>query len=446
MKRLWKLLNSRKFGVYLLLVLVAVLMVSSFLPSPITLSDEEWSSLRERKPFVFWLSENFSTIYLVRNPLFLALSAFLFLSTLACTITRIKWWAKARKSEFEKDKAFSFSVEERSSSPVEAVKENLLDTLRRRRWEFSVSGEGGGFVVEAQKGIGMGFWGSVVFHIGLVVCFIVAPVSALTVFRGEFLITEGITMPLRDGFVSHEGKALSSLPDTDITVYDAAGEYAKGRYKVQFGGVMRAGNREFPFSVNNPVTVEGYQFSLGKFGFSPGIVLEKEGSVLFDYFLNLRHSGSGDYFDLPSEGLTLFVLLFPDFIREGNKIGSRSKDPNNPVCLIKLLRGKEEVAKGLVEPGEEARVGDYLVRFTELRNWVGFVVVREWGVYVLALGMATGILGLLVRFLSNERRLEARLSGAGPGTTVALRGYSRYYPAFLEKEVREMAGKISGGG
>jgi cytochrome c biogenesis protein len=200
MKRLWKLLNSRKFGVYLLLVLVAVLMVSSFLPSPITLSDEEWSDLRERKPFVFWLSENFSTVYLVRNPLFLALSAFLFLSTLACTITRIKWWAKARKSEFEKEQAFSFSVEERSSGPVEAVKDNLLDILRGRRWEFSVSGEGGGFVVEGQKGIGMGFWGSVVFHIGLVVCFIGAPVSALDLFRGEFLITEGITMPLNHAF------------------------------------------------------------------------------------------------------------------------------------------------------------------------------------------------------------------------------------------------------
>jgi hypothetical protein len=41
MKGIWKLLNSRRFAVYLLLGLLLVLVASSLLPSPITVSEEK---------------------------------------------------------------------------------------------------------------------------------------------------------------------------------------------------------------------------------------------------------------------------------------------------------------------------------------------------------------------------------------------------------------------
>jgi cytochrome c biogenesis protein len=54
-------------------------------------------------------------------------------------------------------------------------------------------------------------------------------------------------------------------------------------------------------------------------------------------------------------------------------------------------------------------------------------------------GFLIGLAGLVARFLSNERRLEFVLSPEGERTKVTVKGYSRYYPAFLEREVIQLA-------
>ncbi|MDP2168747.1 MAG: cytochrome c biogenesis protein ResB [Thermodesulfovibrionales bacterium] len=452
MKKLWRLFNSRKFAVYLLFVFFSILVLSSFLPSKLTMPVEKWIELKKERPVIFWLSERFSTPYVVKGAAFIGVSFFLFLSTFACTLSRLLARVKTRRLEFEKELSFSFSVEGESPEAIGDFKARALDALRAKKWDFSVSEDAGAVTVEAEKGRDSGFWGSVVFHAGLLVCFLAAPVTALTVLRGDFILTEGVTSRLREVFVSETGKA-SSLPDADITVGGLKRVYAKGIYDVDFRGKMRIEgrtfNREFPFSVNNPIDLMGYQITLQEFGYSAGVVMEKQGEKVFDYFLNLRHPVAGDYFDLQregDEGLKLYALFFPDFFREGNKLGTRSKEPRNPVLVVRLFKGGEEISKGLLKLGEEAMIGDYRVKFNELRNWAGFIVVKESGVPVLALGMLIGLPGLLVRFLSNERRLEIGLKPGPSGTKFAYKGYSRYYPAFLEGEVRGMAEGLKEGG
>jgi cytochrome c biogenesis protein len=73
---------------------------------------------------------------------------------------------------------------------------------------------------------------------------------------------------------------------------------------------------------------------------------------------------------------------------------------------------------------------------------VNLIVVRETGILFVIIGFVLGTTGLLVRFLSNERRTEVELAAAPEGTRITISGFSRYYPAFLEKEVREMAQKL----
>lgn len=443
MKRLVRLLNSRRFAVYLLLLLVVILVLSSMLPSEITVTAEKWNELKSERPFVYWASTHFSTPYVVRSPLFVILSLFLFLSTLTCTGTRVIRWIKVQRSEFEKEKAFSFAVNRTLDQSHEELRRIVSDSLDKKRWKWTGAEQEGCTVIDAQKGSGMGFWGSVIFHIGLVLSFLAVPVTALTVFRGQLLITEGIPVPLRSGFISQEGRDLPSLSNVNIMVRDMKGIYHEGRYKVDFGGTVEIGKDEYPFSVNNPFFFRDLQFALHEFGYSPGILIRKEGNTVFNFFLNLRHPSSGDYFDLPDQEMKLFVLLFPDFVRDGDVLGTRSKDPNNPVLLVRFLtEGKEEIAKGLLKVGEEVKIGDYRVTFAALRNWANFVVTSDSGVPTLIIAMMVGLPGLLIRFMSNERKLEIRFSAAPSGTDIEIKGYSRYYPAFLEKEVRELADKL----
>ncbi len=137
-------------------------------------------------------------------------------------------------------------------------------------------------------------------------------------------------------------------------------------------------------------------------------------------------------------------MFFPDFFRDGNKIGSRSRLPKNPVTLVRLYRGEQEVFKGLFKPGDEGLWEGTRITVPDFKHWVGMNVTREQGINLIIIGFVLAVFGLLVRFLSNERRIEFELSPAVPQwTNFRVRGYSRYYPAFLEKEVLEMAENLN---
>ncbi len=442
MRVIWKFLGSKKLAVYMLVVLVAVLFASTLFPNEFTFSPARWYELEQRSPVKFWLASHFSTPNLVKNPVFLMLSLFLFLSTLVCTVSRLRTWIRLRRTEFEKAKAFTFQREAAFDGDPDALEQRLSRALKKKRWEFTR--EDG--VLAAQKGLSLGFWGSVVFHVGLLACFLAAPVTALSQFRGEMIITEDQPVPFREVVKDYAGEGGSGItvPDVPVEVYDLKGVYAEGRFKVDFGGRIRFGEWDVPFSVNNPVNFRGFQLSLIKFGYAPNVIITRDGGPVFDYFLNLEKPEQGDRFPVTRDGLNIFVLLFPDFVREGNTLSSRSQDPDNPVLLVRFFQGEKPLHQGLLlKPGEEKQFEGYSVRFPELKNWVKMIVVREWGVIIVAIGFLIGIPGLFVRFLSNERRIEFALEDAeAGGTRVILRGYSRYYPAFLEQEVNRMADTI----
>lgn len=436
-------------AIWLLVGLVATLVVSTLLPSEITRSPGEWELLARQSPEYFKVASALSTPYLVKSTAFTVLSSFLFFSTLVCTLNRLQGWWKGKTQEFSPEKAFSFLMDGRIPQASDAVQESVLTLLSGAGWECSSEKSGSGILIIAQKGIKLGFWGSVGFHIGLIFCFLALPISALTGFSGQFLLTEGVTIPLRDVVETPVKKNLASLPPVKVAVDNLRGVYAKGKFKVDFGGDLLVtgpeGLQRFPFSVNNPVSYEGTQFSLQQFGFSPKLVVERAGKVVFNYYLNLRHGEEGDYFTLEGDQTRLFLIFFPDFYQEGGKIGSRTREPRNPVVLVRIVEGDRPVHQGLVRIGGDASIGDYHIHAPELKNWVNLSVSREYGLSGLIFGMLVGISALFIRFLSNDRRLTFTIVSHDTVSTIRLQGYSRYYPAFLEKEVRAVAEKLWGG-
>jgi len=439
MKKILSVLNSRQFAVSLLLAIVALLVFSTFLPNEITRSPEQLELLARLHPLYFRLANNLSTPYLVGQWWFAATAFLLFLSTLTCTSARLIGWWGGRQSEFSKEKAFTSSTQGCCAASPETVGEKAGWLLREGRWGFEASRDGDLLVITAERGIALGFWGSLAFHAGLLLCFVAIPLSAFFSFSGNLLLTQGAVVPLREGVRSDRGSDTVMLPAATAAVEDLRGVYQQGKFKLDFGGTLlldRDGRVErLPFSVNQPVSSGGFQFSLQEYGFSPRVVVAREGSSPFDYFLNLTHPEEGDYFPLPGDGMRLFILLLPDFFREGGKIGSRSQDPKNPHLLVKVFSGDKAIVERLVKVGESVEVEGFSIAAPQLGNWVNLAVSRERGLIFIIFGSLVVTLGLLVRFLSNERRLELEILPAPCGCTCRLKGYSRYYPAFLENEV-----------
>jgi len=432
--------NSRKTAAWLLIIMVLALMLSTLLPVRSGTTDQEWLRLSQQQPLVCWLSTRFSTPDLVTSPLFIILTLILCMSTLVCTCMRLNGWWRNKTSEFSTDKAFSFSIEGKAVHTPQDGQQSLIALLRQSGWEINPHPEDG-MAVKAQRGLKLSFWGSIIFHVGLLCCFIALPVTALSKFSGSLLLTEGVMLPLRTAVTLSGSADAATLPDLKVRVEELRAVYADSRYKLDFGGTMvvrkTTGEEKLPFAVNNPVTVDGLQFSLQKIGFSPQVIITKGETVLFDYYANLRHSEEGDYFPLAGSDDRLLLVLLPDFIQRGDQVGSMSREPKNPKLLYKIVRGETTLHKGMLGLGEVVNIDDFQVRFPELKYWADFSLSREKGLGIMTAGFAIGIFGLLVRFLSNERCIEVEWFTAENGTNLRLRGYSRYYPAFLEREVRQ---------
>ena len=447
MKKILVILNSRRFAVSLLVAIVALLVFSTFLPNEITRSPDQWQLLARRHPLFFTLAHNISTPYLVRQWWFLVTAFFLFLSTLTCTATRLHGWWQGRTSEFSKDKAFTFSMEGCCPAAAQSAGAKAERLMKDGRWDFEISRQGDTLVLAAQKGISLGFWGSLVFHCGLLLVFVAIPFSAFSSFSGSLLLTQGALVPLREAVRPDAGGDPKILPLAAVSVQDLRGLYMDGKFKLDFGGSLlldRGGRVErLPFSVNQPVSSEGFQFSLQQYGFAPRVVVEREGAAPFDYFLNLTHPDEGDYFPLPGEGMRLFILFLPDFFRDKDRIGSRSRELRNPHLLVKVFQGERVVVERLVKVGDSFQGAGYSIAAPQMGNWVNLAVSRERGLIFIIIGSIVVILGLLARFLSNERRLELEIVPESCGCSCRLKGYSRYYPAFLENEVTGFLDKLT---
>jgi cytochrome c biogenesis protein len=448
MNRLWRILIGKKTAVTLMGLFTVLLGISALLPSELYSSALNWNRLRLERPVLFWISDRFTTTDLVRHPVFIALSTFLFASTLSCTVNRVLTWRRMRRMEFVKEKAINVRAEAWAEDSSADLAGRIVERLGKAGWECRE--EAG--TIAAERGLRAGLWGSVVFHLGLIILFLAPLVTALTIYRTNITLTDDIPIRYEDAVVAREGIGGEDLKGTMVEVRGLWGDYYKGEYKVNFGGTLAIGGREVPFSVNNSVEYKGYTFAMRKFGFSPEVMIEKDGREVFSYFLNLIEADEGDYFPFGPEGEaatdSLLVLFFPDFVRGGEKgerLGTASKEAKNPALLVRFMKEGNPLHKGLLlRPGEAEEFMGYRVRFGELRHWTTLIVSREWGMGTAIVGFMIGLPGLFVRFLSNERRVEFALGEDGErgGTRVRVSGFSRYYPAFLEREVAEMAGAV----
>lgn len=448
MNTLWRVLISRKLATYLLTVMIVSMILSTFVPSEFTMTQEEAFNMKRDRPAMYWVSENLYTPGLVKSAPFIILSAFLFLSTLACTFNRISGWIRNRRAEFEKEHAFSFAKSVQTEKSTDEVRESIKKLFAGERWEYSeTTGELGGFIITAEKGGQSGFWGSIAFHLGLLLCFLAAPVTYYWGFNDQLRMMDGETVSFKEGLVDKHPASLGALPDFELTLTDLKGEYYKGLYKMDFSGRLKASNglhqKEGALSVNNPFEFMGYTFEMGEFGFATKVVLSKKGRTILDQYLMQR--GEGSYFKLESEEITLYTLFLPDFFKEGSKVGSKTREVKNPYILATISKDDKDIAKGLVKFGESGPVGDYQLRFDSVTNWGAFAVAKEPALPILWLSFCLGVPGLLIRFLSNQRRIEFEIVEKEGSEEVTIRGYSRYYPAFLEGEVGKMAESLTKG-
>jgi cytochrome c biogenesis protein ResB len=450
LKKTNKFLISRQFAVWSLVLLAVLLIIGGTLPDLSLLTEKESLQLEQSRPLLFWASSHLQTTQLTQSPLFLILPGAIWLSITLCTARRLRQRAPQlfNKSEEAGDLDRSETATVFINQSLAPTLEKITRVLLARRWKFEEVSENGAVSYLARKGA-RGFWGSVVFHLSMLVFLIGMGVSLLMRFDAEMVLAEGQSVLFDEEQmlrVGRKGILSPKLPGTMVTLKEFEAKFKQDKYPVDYAANLKVpGNfgtdLDKTVRVNQPVSLDKWQIFLHRYGFAPRFEIRKgDGSLLFNAFVNLVISqpGQKDYFDIPHEGLRLETQIFPDYEMVNEKAISLSGVPKNPVMRIRALAGGSLIGEKDIVLGDSAGFGDYRVGFAELRNWAWFGIVYDPGYWFIIIGFILCVAGLAFRFMVSEKWLRVRIGPREGGTIITLSGRSRYFPALFGKEIESV--------
>ncbi|MBI5527435.1 MAG: cytochrome c biogenesis protein ResB [Deltaproteobacteria bacterium] len=446
MPLLFRTLFSRRTAVTVMAAMAITLALAALVPEHDLADSVELRALRRERPLAAFIAENLRPDHVARSPVFLALPALVFVSTLISIIGRVRGEVRRRRARGDAAlERFRHRVTVESPlSPDDAI-EAAARALASARFDLSRDG----FRLGGSRGAA-GFAGSIAFHAGILVTLIGVSISGLTRANGEVLAVEGFPKALSPGEILRTARHddFRALDGTILGVRDFTAGFSRGVDPVDYAvvvGVRGDGAEgERVVRVNQPFSVEGFQFTLHRYGYAPDLVVtgaDGREAAAGTVVLRVVPPGTEDALPLPG-GARLVVALYPDHATRDGFPGSRGMTPINPFIAFRVERDRAVVGSGTVVRGGRSEAGGVKVAFNGLRYWVSFVVSRDLGLPWFAIGSALIAAGLAARFLFYPEavRVDAEVAGAGSALTVTLS--ARYFPALNAERAGRLASVI----
>lgn len=423
-----RLLLSRRVAVGAMAVLGLVLGLSSFASG---VDPDRLEALRQERPLRVWVFERLRPEALTRSPAFLALPGYIALAVAASIAQRGRGWWRARRGPGSLER-FVARREVRLAAGADAARRRLDAAARALGLPRGAGG------LEGRRG-DLGFAGSLVFHAGLLVTMVGVAASAAARFGGELVLTEGAPVVVGPEAMlrADPPEGLAGLSGTRLAVSQVSAGFGGTGTLTDVSAVVEhgAGGERQMVSVNVPLEVRGYQLTLHRYGFAPGLEARRPDgreAAVGVAVLRLLPPGVEDSLALEGGG-ELKLRLYPDWAPKDGAPASRSLEPLRPVLRFTWLEGGREVASGAVPRGGEVEVAGYRVAFPTLGYWVDLLVGRDPGLPWVSLGALLIVLGLAARFTWHEQAWRATVRPEGAACVVAFALSARYFPAALEQ-------------
>lgn len=373
---MWRFLRSRSVAALSIFLLVLLCVVGTVVPQRGESSYGEWQRDNPRlAPFVHYLGLD----KIFTSVPFVALVAVVFLSTLACALSR-------------------------------------LPGLKGSRAQGGLAA----FLLSRHR-----LAGSLVFHVGILVTFAGAALSALTRAQSNVTVIEGQVVPIavpgprrrapRPGGASrpelfrlrldkfhpiHSTRWSPSDYASDVTVLDSGREGTKTTVRV-----------------NRPLKYDGITLYQQEHGFAPRFMFaERKARRLFNSYIALntdlestpvRYLGS---FAVPGTDFVVKAEFFPEAVLEGDMLSTVSPVPRNPAASVTVWRGGEVVFSGPIFRARPVEIEEGVaLGLGAPKYWSEFTVVKDSGVWLVFLGSWIAVAGLCVRYFPRTlRRREQR--------------------------------------
>jgi cytochrome c biogenesis protein len=420
------------------------------------------------------------------SPAFLALLLLLFLSLTACLIPRIRAWVRlvrhSRPPLTRNAGRQAVVARLTTDRDVAEAHEVAADLLRGKRWR--VRSEDG--QVAAEKGLWSREGGSLLFHLSFYVLLAAIVFGQLLSFEGQRAVVEGerfADTPVsywtyRPGRwwneASHSGWILDLEQFHVDWVRDplapGAGQPTMFRSDVEL--TRNDGATETTLiEGNRPLVVDGMKIHQLDWGYAPLVQVEVDGELVYEDFLTATATDGGHFRAAvkapsadPDLGMTVFFFPYAPDNAAGEPVPTGAPFADAPLLLFQLFRGdlqlgrtaqsineldtsQLETAGGAwIREGREVDMGDgVVVRFVELRRWVGFQVSDRPQIPYLLLASGMLLAGLWPALYAYRRRLwvvAERAPGEG-NTLVTVAGRAFQRPQTFDDEHAEVVERLA---
>lgn len=235
---------------------------------------------------------------------------------------------------------------------------------------------------------GLQGWGSIILHLSILVILAGAFISGLLGRSNYIEIGNGDVIDL--GAYGFPGYSLQ-LKGFRIEYY----ENMQPKQYISDISLITAEGDEFAreIMVNRPLKVGDLKIYQTSYGWLVrGQVLVKDNWQPFDL-----KSGRAFVVD-PNKNERLVFYFIPDGIHPSSPL------PSNPRLIVTLFREQQVLAREILAEKETKNVGGYAVTFFDYRYYSGLTLKKDPGIGVLYAGFIVLLVGLILRYLSPEKR------------------------------------------
>ncbi len=413
-------LASVKLGLLLLIAFFAFTLVAAFFPAQEVVGlFRGLGKILAREDLSTVTALNFQERF--ESPPFLVLIGVLSLSLCFSLYYRIK--SELKRARAKQEPTLLEGSQQRSGL-VGAAVSAVEQELQRRGYHAHAVCTAGSWKVHASKG-GSGVWGSVLFHVSLLLVLAAVVLGTSLSFRASVKLTEGQAFDARvDQFGKQSAgrwrqQAAQPLTFRLVRVepdYEVNGESTLASLvEPTLEGKSTRFSTSAPIYINHGLRHAGVTIHQGMdFGFAPLLMIEDAaGQRVFQAYTPLATLAGPEkqsYLDHVDIGpkdkqLRAELELFPDAAYRDGVYLSKSALPKNPVLHVVLRERGKIVLDHFIRVTAEATGGGYTVHFGGVRRWSQIDMSDAPGVPVLLVATLLGSLGLALRLLRVRRRI-----------------------------------------
>lgn len=485
----WRWLTRMKTALYLLGVLGLLSLVATVVPQAPNVPDtvSAWRAGREGPgTLVVSLIDLVGGFDMYGSVLFLGLLILLFTSLTACLLPRYRaWWRIVRHSQPPRSRHVGGQDHvARVLTDLEParVDERVRDVLGRHGFRLRTREAAEPLQVAAEKGLALREGGSLLFHTSFWVLLVGIVAGLLLGFEGDVAVVEGEAFA--DTTISYSGvKTGRWWSDDDHAGFTLSLDEARMDWHrdIRFAGQPSffestvtitdpdGSTRTDTVAPNDPLIVDNMRIHQLGWGYAPRVIVEVDGQVVHDAPVLTVQTDVGAFRGVvkapaaePDVGIEFLLWPWAPDDDNGEPIITGAPWPDDPLIQAVEYRGDlgldgpqrfdtldttdlERVGGAQLRPGASVDLGDgVVIRFPELRRWIGFQVSSKPTLPLLLIGGLLVLVGLLPALYAWRRRvwIEAGTDPETGRTMVTLAGRAFQRPQAFDREFPELVGAI----